>query len=69
MPHEHLAEVGDVEDGPGTGRVDAVLGLGADPLRVEVLLRQVAREGGADRDDEDTTPVIQVAAACPAMRP
>ena len=52
VPHEHLAEVEHVPDGAGAGGVDAVLGLGGDPLRVEVLLREVAGEGGRHGDDE-----------------
>ena len=56
VPHDHLAEVGHVEDGAGAGRVDAVLGLGADPLGVEVLLGQVAGEGRAHRDQERDDP-------------
>ena len=45
-------KLSDVEEGADTGRVDAVLGLGADPLGVEVLLGHVAGEGGTDRDEE-----------------
>src|ERR1700681_2457916 len=37
VPAVHLAEVGDVEEGPYAGRVERVLGLRGDPLRVVVL--------------------------------
>ena len=45
-----------LKNGAGAGGVDAVLGLGADPLGVEVLLGQVAGEGGPDRNDEGDDP-------------
>ena len=44
----HLPEVGDPEEGADADRVQAVLALARDPLRVEVLLREIAREGGPD---------------------
>ena len=43
VPGVHLAEVGDVEEGADPNRVEAVLALAGDPLRVEVLLGEVAR--------------------------
>ena len=52
VPHEHLTKVGDVEDGPGPRGIDAVLRLGADPLRIKVLLGEVAGEGCPDRHHE-----------------
>ena len=45
----HLAEVGDVEERPDADRVEPVLGLGGDPLRVEVLLGDVAGQRRRDR--------------------
>src|SRR5690349_13485895 len=36
VPHQHLAGVEDVEHGADADRVQSVLGLGADPLGVEV---------------------------------
>ena len=52
VPQQHLARVEHVEVGADADRVQPVLGLGGDPLRVEVGLRQVAGERGADRADE-----------------
>ncbi|MGY3062886.1 hypothetical protein ACVWZD_007184 [Streptomyces sp. TE3672] len=56
VPHEHLTEAQHVEPGADAHRVKAVFGLARDPLGVEVLLHQVAGEGGADRSDEDDGP-------------
>ena len=52
VPEQHLARVEDVEAGADADRVEAVLGLPADPLGVEVGLGQVAGEGGADGGQE-----------------
>ena len=52
VPHQHLAEVEDVEEGADARGVEAVLGLAADPLRGEVLLAEIAGESRADRDQE-----------------
>ena len=52
----HLAEVGDVEVGADSNRVEPVLALARDPLRVEVLLREIAGERGSDRDQEHDRP-------------
>ncbi len=52
VPEQHLAEVEDVEERADARGVEPVLRLPADPLRVEVLLGQVPREGGSDRDEE-----------------
>src|SRR5664280_253068 len=50
---EHLAVVEDVEEDSEAGPVDGVLAVQGDPLRVQVLLRQVTRKRGTDRDRED----------------
>jgi hypothetical protein len=52
----HLAEVQNVEEGADAGRVEPVLRLRRDPLRVEVLLRDVAGQGAGDRDHERDRP-------------
>src|SRR5438067_446138 len=56
VPHEHLAEVCDVEHGADADRVEPVLRLGTDPLRVEVGLHQVAGERRTDRAEEADGP-------------
>src|SRR5438128_12247370 len=48
----HLAEVEDVEEPTDAGSVDGVLGIHRDPLGIEVLLGEVAGEGGEDADGE-----------------
>ena len=52
VPHQHLAEVHQVEERPDADRVEGVLAVGGDPLGVEVLLRQVAGERLDDRGHE-----------------
>jgi hypothetical protein len=52
VPHEHLAEVHRVPDRPRADRVERVLSVGRDPLRVKVLLGQVAGERRHDRGQE-----------------
>ena len=52
VPQQHLAEVHQVEERADPGRVERVLAVGRDPLRVEVLLRQVPGEALHDRGDE-----------------
>ena len=63
----HLAEVGDVEEGADPDRVEPVLALAGDPLGVEVLLREIAGEGGADRDQERDRPGHP--GSCPSAAP
>src|SRR6266480_4902955 len=53
MKAVHLAEVEDVEEGPDTGAIHSVLGIERDELRVEVLLREIASEGGQDAHGEN----------------
>ena len=52
MEQQHLAVVEHVEPRADADRVQAVLGLGGDPLRVEVRLDHVAGERGPDRAEE-----------------
>ena len=56
MPQQHLAQVEDIPERPDPGAVDPVLGLGGDPLRVEVGLHHIAGKGGADRHQEGHHP-------------
>ena len=52
MPQQHLPEVHHPEERADADRVERVLAVGRDPLRVEVLLRQVAGERLDDRGEE-----------------
>jgi hypothetical protein len=52
VPHQHLAEVHQVEERPDADFVERVLAVGGDPLRVEVLLGQVAGEALHHRGQE-----------------
>ena len=62
----HLTEVGEVEEGADANRVHRVLGLRGDPLRVEVLLGDVARQRAGHRDQEGDRAGDPHAAAAPA---
>src|SRR6476620_6624334 len=70
-PEQHLPRVQDVEESADADRVDAILGFTADPLGVEVGLRQVAGEGSTDGGDEgdDTGDPRQRAPAAPGSHP
>jgi hypothetical protein len=52
VPHQHLAEVHQVEECADPDRVERVLAVGGDPLGVEVLLGQVTGEARHDRGQE-----------------
>ena len=52
MPHQHLAEVHDVEERADPDRVERVLAAGRDPLRVEILLGNVPGKALDDRGHE-----------------
>ncbi len=71
VPHQLLAEVQHVEERADPDRVERVLAAGGDPLRVEVLLRQVAGEALHDRGQErdHAGDPGQRAAAAPGRHP
>jgi hypothetical protein len=52
VPHQHLAEVHHVEERANAHRVERVLAVGGDPLRVEILLGHIAGEALHDRGEE-----------------
>ncbi len=49
VPEEHLADVHEIEERTQAGRVQRVLAVRGDPLRVEVLLRQIPGEAQDNR--------------------
>src|SRR5450755_2724724 len=53
MEAVHLTKVEDVEQTADADRVDRILGVNCDPLRVEVLLDDVAGQSRDDADHED----------------
>jgi hypothetical protein len=63
VPEQHLAEVHDVPEAADANGVEGVLAVGRDPLRIEVLLGQVAAEALHDRDEKGQHP------ADPGARP
>src|SRR5579864_6044268 len=48
----HLAKVEHVEEGAHADGIQGVLALHGDPLRVKVLLRDIAGKGGADAHEK-----------------